>query len=457
MTTSWLRNQLFLLPLLPFLALACGGSQNDSIRPPDDGGFISDDGGAPGDDVASEGGEEVGDASTEDAGTAEGGDASDATFSPAAAAGLAVIHGDKSYTASLLSLVDPVSGTLIRDNCLNSGTVAPGLSKALSGDVVLPSAPLPGNPLILIDRGNSNLIWVDPVHCTAIRQINVGQGFMANPHDVLAVTASKIYVTRYGSNPKPATPLDGGGDLLVLDPDQSQPLSRIDLAPLASAPGVNPNPDRGQVLGGKLFVTLNNFSADFSKAGPGRVVIVDPATDTVTGSIDLPGLKNCGAIVPVPGRPASLAIACAGAFADGADQIKASGIAIVDTSASPPSVTSLTATSFGRPVSGSDLAMINANLGLVVVPGDFSGKPADQMWSFDLAAGLPHMILESQAAFVLGGLVFDRISQRVFVGDADATTPRVRVFDVSGPSPHELPSISSDPEKGLLPRSVGLY
>ena len=54
--------------------------------------------------------------------------------------GLAVVHGSIDYTSSLLSLVDPATATLAYDNCLNSGSLAPQLSQALSGGVVLPSS-----------------------------------------------------------------------------------------------------------------------------------------------------------------------------------------------------------------------------------------------------------------------------------------------------------------------------
>jgi hypothetical protein len=451
MNQTWLRAQLFLIPLFAF---ACGSSE--SSRPADASApdsaptlvdaAVNEDGGegdalAP---TADDGG------ALPDAGTPE-------TLALTPVAGLAVVHGDSKYTSSLLSLVDPRTGALVRDNCLNSGSAAPGLSQALAADVVVPSAPLPGNPLILIDRSNGNLVWVNPADCSVTRQISVAQGFKANPHDALAVTANKLYVTRYGSNPKPTTALDGGGDLLVLDLALGQPVARIDLAPFAAGAGIGPNPDRGRVLDDKLYVVLNGFNADFSKAAPGRVVVVDAKTDTVTGTIDLPGLQNCGPIAPVPGMPKALAVACAGAFADGADQIKASGIALIDTAATPPTVKPLMAAAFGRPLSAFDLAVVSAGLGFVVVPGDFTGSSVDEVWRFDFTRGVPQKVLASKSSFVLGGLAYDPASQRVFVGDADTKTPRVHVMDVSSGTPVELAPIDSDPQKGMLPRSLGLY
>jgi hypothetical protein len=376
--------------------------------------------------------------------------------------GLAVIHGSSDYMSSLLSLVDPATATLLHDNCLNSGSVAPELSQALSGDVVLPSAPLPGHSLVLIDRLNSALVWVNPADCTVVRQLSVSTGFAANPHDVVAIAPNKFYVTRYKSNPNPSTDpsdLDEGGDLLVLDLDLGKAVSRIDLSPYAAGgAGINPNPDRARVLDGKIYVTLNNFSADMvSQAGPGRVVVVDPTTDTVSSVIDLHDFKDCSAIVPVPGQAGALAVACWGALSDGANQFNESGVALIDTSVSPATVQPLTATAFGRPVSFADLAVVSPTLAFIIVPGDFSGSPPDQLWQFDFTGGMPQKLLDASGAWVLGGLVFDPATLRVFLGDADAQSPKLHVFDVSASSPAELSTLNSDPAMGMFPRFLGLY
>ena len=375
--------------------------------------------------------------------------------------GLAVIHGSSDYTSSLLSLVDPATATLAYDNCLNSGSLAPQLSQALSGGVVLPSAPLPGHPLVLIDSLNSALVWVNPVDCTVVRQLSVSTGFKAFPHDVVAVSPNKFYVTRYMTNSSPTaepSDLDEGGDLLILDLDLGKAVARIDLAPYAAGgAGINPNPDRARVLDGKIYVTLNNFSADMvTQAGPGRVVVVDPTTDTVSSFIDLPDFRDCGAIVPVPGKQGALAVACSGFFSD-PDQIKSSGVALIDTSVSPATVQPLMAAAFGRPVSFADLAVMSPTLAFIIVPGDFSGTASDQLWQFDFARGVPQKLLDASSAWVLGGLVFDPTTQRMFLGDANPQSPKLHVFDVSASSPVELSSLNSDPAIGMLPRYLGLY
>ncbi len=447
-TLSRLFDLALILSLPALFDLACGNAIHSPA--PDAATAASD---APAADIADDA------ASTADGG-ADSAEADDSAR--AEPVGLAVIHGSSDYTSSLLSLVDPATATLVHDNCLNSGSVAPQLSQALSGDVVLPSAPLPGHPLVLIDRHNGALVWVNPADCTVARQLSVSTGFVANPHDVVAMTPSKFYVTRNSTNLSPTadpSDLDEGGDLLILDLDLGKAVSRIDLAGYAAGGvGINPNPDRARVLDGKIYVTLNNLSADMTtQAGPGRVVVVDPTIDKVISVIDLPAFKDCSAIVPVPGKVGALAVACSGFFGDGADQIKSSGVALIDTSVSPATVLPLMAAAFGRPVSFADLAVASPGLAFIIVPGDFSGSPPDQLWQFDFTRGVPQKLIDAGSAWVLGGLVFDPAAQRVFVGDADPQSPRLHVLDVSVSPPAELASLNSDPAKSLFPRYLGLY
>src|SRR3954452_6757917 len=77
--------------------------------------------------------------------------------------GLAVLNSD--YSTTSLSLVDPTTHALVHDACVDSNTVPPTLSLALSGDVMLPSHPQVGGDVLLIDDGNNALTWVDPQTC----------------------------------------------------------------------------------------------------------------------------------------------------------------------------------------------------------------------------------------------------------------------------------------------------
>ncbi|MBC7976910.1 MAG: hypothetical protein H7138_18195, partial [Myxococcales bacterium] len=270
--------------------------------------------------------------------------------------GLAVVNSD--YASTAITLLDR-TGQVTHADCINSGTRPPGNTLALSGDVVLPSQAQPDHLLVTIDRTNAALTWIDPSNCAPLRQLDVSTGFFANPHDVVGISPTKAYVTRYERNANP-TPdpadRDDGDDLLIIDPSVPAITGRIDLgryATTVTGASIQARPDRARLANGKLFVVLNNISDDFGTIGAGRVVVVDPATDQVTGTLDLPaGLQNCGGLSYVEATK-TLVVACGGNYSQ-PSQVASSGLAFVDVAVSPPVVTrQLPATAFGgRPVAG---------------------------------------------------------------------------------------------------------
>jgi hypothetical protein len=375
--------------------------------------------------------------------------------------GIAVVMSD--YKSSAVSLLDS-SGKLVRDDCIDSGTRAPALSQALSGDVVLPSRPQAGHELLLIDRANAALTWVDPKTCAPVRQISVGTGFASNPHDVIAVGMAKAYVTRYARNDK-ATPeagdFDDGDDLLIIDPAAARITGRIDLAPYAPDGGgatILPRADRGLLIEGKVYVTLAALSADYKAAASGRVVIIDPGTDTVIGKIDIPDRKSCGGLEYLAATR-SLLITCGGSFSDGPKQADGVGVVTIDLAASPPAIKSVVAsTAFGgRAVSGSVAAISDSQL-FVVTFGEFAGPPPDQLWTVGVGAAAATRVVDGSAGFVFGGLLADPTRKRVYLSDGSMAAPRLRVFDASDAAGvKELEAFDPDPARGLPPRDASWY
>jgi hypothetical protein len=361
--------------------------------------------------------------------------------------GLAAVGSD--YHSVSVPLIDPVAGTVTRPGCLTSGSAAPGLTTALSGDVVLPSQPQPGHELLIIDRTNATLTWVDPGTCAVLRQLNVGEGSAANPHDVIAVSAHKAYVTRSAPS---------ASDLLVIDPAAATILGHVDLRSQSSWPGadrpVHPMPDRGLLLGSAVYVSLNELTDDFEIAGPGRVVVVDPARDAVTATIDLPALQNCGALASVESARA-LAVACAGVFSAGPQQVDASGVAWIDLGVTPPASSVVPAEWFGAAVSNLDVAVLAPAFGFTVASGDFASMRPDALWAFDLPAGAPRKVLDGSGPFSLGGLVVDAARRRLFIGDASDNDPRILVIDATDPA---RPTVQKPIAiSGLPPRSLAFY
>ena len=128
--------------------------------------------------------------------------------------GYAISNSD--YTSTSISAISP-AGAVLSQTVISSGSAPPGLTTALSGDVIFPSTAPASGKLLLIDRyPNSVLTWVEPKTGSVIQQLPVGTGFGSNPHDYLELAKDKAYVTRYESNPAPAkVPFDVVGNCFV--------------------------------------------------------------------------------------------------------------------------------------------------------------------------------------------------------------------------------------------------
>lgn len=375
--------------------------------------------------------------------------------------GLAVVNSD--FVSTNVSLMDRATGLVANDRCFDSGTQSPVVTLALSGDVVLPTRPQPGNPLVTIDRTNGALTWIDPSSCKPLRQLNVATGFYANPHDVVGISATKAYVLRYERNPTPtADPndRDEGDDILIIDPSAPAITGRIPLASHAvqtGGPTIQARPDRALLIEGRVYVALSNLSGNFQAAGHGRILVIDPATDQVTGMVDLPSLKNCGGLSYVEATK-TLVVACGGAFSD-PDQAAGSGIVSIDVGAAPPvEKRRQPATPFGgRALAAYTGVPRDGALGMGVTHGVFGGQPTDQLWALDTAAGTATKIKDALDSFTFGTVLTDPLNQRVYLTDGAMAMPRIHVFDYSGGAPRLEHSINPNASLGLPPREIAWY
>lgn len=380
---------------------------------------------------------------------------------PSPGVGLAVVNSD--YTSTSISLLDRRTGQVTNGNCINSGTQTPNNTLALSGDVVLPSQPQAMDLLVTIDRTNGALTWIDPSTCDPLRQLDVSTGFYANPHDVTSVSPTKAYVTRYELNSTPTnepSDLDEGDDILIIDPSAPAIKGRIPMASYATTvPNVTiqARPDRALRVGDKVYVVLQNLSANFQNAGPGRIVVLDTTTDTVSGTIDIPTLNNCGSLSYVE-TTKTLVVGCTGRYGD-PDQLASSGIAYIDTGASPPALArTQPATPFGRPLASYSGIARDGALGFGVTPGEFMAQPTDQFWSFDVAPGTATKLDDSSDSFTFGTVLVDPSRDRVYLTDANAAEPRVHILGYGGGGTPTLEtSVNANPGVGLPPRQIAWY
>lgn len=131
--------------------------------------------------------------------------------------------------------------------------------------------------------GGDNIQAIDPAAGWATRwQCSVDNG--SNPHDIAFAAPDKAYVTRYER-----------AALLIVDPTTDSDCAgfvrgTIDLAALADADGL-PEMDQAVVIGDRLYVTLQRLDRRnfFRPSGRSVIAVIDIATDTLVGAIDLTG------------------------------------------------------------------------------------------------------------------------------------------------------------------------
>ncbi len=162
------------------------------------------------------------------------------------------------------------------------------LPNAVQGDAVVRHY---GDRILVVNRVANNITVVGPddsfVGWHVEQQFSTGAH--TNPQDV-AVVGDKAYVSVYGDK-----------DLQVWDLARAgqAPVARIDLS--SYDPDGNPDANSVAVVRGKVAVTLDllDWSTMFPvPRGNGKVVIVDPASDSVDGDIDLAYTNPYGFMFP---------------------------------------------------------------------------------------------------------------------------------------------------------------
>jgi hypothetical protein len=376
---------------------------------------------------------------------------------------LAILASD--YASSSVSLYNPSTGKLF-DACVTSATSLP---QKLSGNVLLPTQAQVGGELVLVDSEAAVLTFVQPSSCAARGQLSVSTGgFKSYPHDVVTLSATKAYVTRYGTNlSATADPsdFDDGDDLLIVDPTRLTVTGRIALATYA-VPGsagqpTHARPDRAILAGGMVYVSLNSIDENFGVVGTGRVAVIDPDLDTVVATIDLPEQKDCSGLSFVASTN-HLYVACGGGFnGPAAVQVAESALVEVD-------LTTMAAT---RKLQASTLGTGGLNFFYGAVAGDAAfvatlGAYANMMtgtagtsdvFYFAPLGGGPPVALAEGSAGDLGTAVVDPASNKVFLPDGNFTKPMVRAFDAT--SGAALPAVNFEPNPSthLPPRAAAWY
>ncbi|MBI4704723.1 MAG: hypothetical protein HY744_26775 [Deltaproteobacteria bacterium] len=363
-----------------------------------------------------------------------------------------------------------MGGEVLSPCFVSSAAAGTGLSAPLSGDVVLPTEPATGDEIVLVDRFQSVLTWVELATAQVRAQLSVATGFRANPQDYVATGPHHAYVSRYEHNfAAGSEPFDRGDDVLAIDPATPRITGRIDLRETMAGAGEGYLPRAGRMVlvGSRLFVLLSAYSADFKDAAPSRLVAIDTARDTIAGVTVLAGLHGCGALARSPSGE-RLAVACSGNFhGTSAPALEQSGLVVlaVPPQPSPGPLAELgrypAAGLAGQPL-GFSVDFRDEHQLLVTALGReaMGAEPAvtDALVELDTARGTSRVVLRTPTRpFELGEVRCTAPCPRCLAADAEQGVVRVLAPAGANGALGETGAVAPDPAIGLPPRLIGRF
>jgi hypothetical protein len=363
----------------------------------------------------------------------------------AAEAGVAVVCSD--YASTAIAVLDRHAQRVTAPLLIHSGSAAPGVLVALSGDVALPTAPATGGSVLLLDRfPNGVITWVDPVSAAVIRQVDLGAGFAPNIRDFVATSGARWLVTRGNPNRQPgAKPLDRGDDVLLIGADGTS-LASLSATELDGFPG---RPDRLLARpNGEVWVSLNRASLDYTTwldGMVGRVGVGEGATLQWLERVEYPGTRCCGGLATDGTRTA---LACPGSFDTALHTVDPAGSAVLLLDAAAKETDRLVGSDprVGAAI-GQDIAVLGDGRVALVALGDFDGA-VDRVLAWDSVADTVTELYRANAPFIIGALATNASGSLVFPL-ADPAKPGVCVID-DGPAV----CVAACAATGLLPRQV---
>jgi len=384
--------------------------------------------------------------------------------------GFAAVTSD--YESTAIAILAP-DGALITEAWVDSGTTEPGIAAALSGDVVLPTDPVPGE-LVLLDRFGVDVVTrialpdgaVIGQLPTQLDRDHSPSGFRANPHDVVFLADGRVVVSRYDRNPNGgAPPLDAGNDLVVVDAASGTLEHRVamDAADVPHEDGTRwARPDRMARVGDRLVVGLGRMSTQW-EAATGAIAVVDPNATAPTVEVTvLEGLAACGLVRAVPGDGQRVAVLCSGdPFEPGtldesslARRRMRAGLATLRIDATGAAAVEhlwRAAEHPDGPVPTSALAALGEARVAFAAWGDPGAERPDRLFVADLATGAMRLAFETEP-FAVGSGAYDTDTGVLVLPDAAVGVRRVRIE--ADLSTAELPAIDPSPGRNLPPREI---
>ncbi|MEM6370878.1 MAG: hypothetical protein AAF851_21515 [Myxococcota bacterium] len=386
-------------------------------------------------------------------------------------AAFGVVRSDFSSTA-IATLRD--DGSILDAAVLDSGSQAPGLVTALSGDVVLANATRgEAGILNILDRFQTDVFSrFDLESGQILGQLRVKDGFPTNPHDMAVVDGSRGWISRFGVNTEGGQPvIDQANDVIEIDigtfelTGRRVSLDRFTARATAMRDGgpvevdVFARPSLVTLVDSTLVVGLTLLSREFDAASPGKVGLVDVEAATLDEFALPEASRNCGSLRAVPGRPAMVLVACSG-FAQPfgeESQVRASaGVYLLEFARGTPElVKSWEPRAAPRPLAVQNVIPIDESRFVAVDYGEF-GVSGDEAFVIDLDSGESTFLFQAGDAFSIGIGAFDAETGLLVMPDASEDSSGLRRFVEGGDGSFTADGVQAFTDQPLPPRSIYL-
>jgi hypothetical protein len=340
---------------------------------------------------------------------------------------------ESDYASINVSVWSP-TGELLTSSLVSSSSEDPGLSAPFTSDVVPPSGQQTGSDVVLIDRSGGVLTWVDLQTATVTRQLDVKTGFESDPHDYVFYDDNTAFVPRFAHNAASgAQKYDRGGDLLIVNPRTAELTGSIDLSPAMQGDPRAASPDRAILAGGLIRVVLLGWDGVSSYA-PARLVSVDPVSREITNVLVLGEFRNCTTLTLSP-TGASMVVGCWGPWSS-EDTLAQSGIVHVSVADEPRVLLSVPATALGNEQINS-VAFTSPSTVVYTTFGrsdfdTFELLAPDSLRFLDLstAEADEDAVITLDAAFALGDVRCNTVAKRCVIADASTNGGTLRMLKI---------------------------
>lgn len=349
--------------------------------------------------------------------------------------------------ATAISLLGK-DGEVVKSSWVGSKTKNPDLRTPLADDVVLPTTSYSRHYLTTLERGLGVVTRFDLTNGSVLGQLRTDESpqtdkaaYHSNPQDVFYVSDKSGWVSRWAANPdSKAAAAEKGTDLIEFDPStMKRTARRIDLSslntmieeqqydknynPIGKVMSVASASPAGLVPAEKfLVVGLVRATANFNYA-PGLIAVVDPIAGTLTDSLKLEGLTNCGEVKPVLGNSTQVLVACIGAWSDSgatAGLVKVT----IDGQGKATLVEAFRVSEHkGAADTNTNIVSLGGDLVVAVAAGTLDSMTMkvtaeDAAYTVDLKTGKQKLIWKSLGAYSLGVPALDHDTGALLIPDA---------------------------------------